>query len=221
MKKLNYNSSRYRFAEIVCEHFKVTSLENLHIERKDLLPQEKLNFENESKTRYHDHFYSRLRSGWDEITTAYETFIKNEIKPLVRDEFVYQAFPTVRFHIPGDQAIHYWHYDSDEDHRHPEGEINFQVALTNIHDTQAMWIESVPGLGDYSPMNMSYGEYYVFNGNKCTHGNKCNETNKTRVSFDFRILPLKKYENYLKSNTNKSSATMDRKFIVGSYYSKF
>jgi hypothetical protein len=44
---------------------------------------------------------------------------------------------------------------------HPEWEINFQVALTDIYDTQATWVESVPGLKDFSPMEMKYGEYYI------------------------------------------------------------
>mgnify|MGYP001429217193 CR=1 FL=1 len=62
----------------------------------------------------------------------------------IPDKFVYQSFPSVRFHLPNDQAIHYWHCDSDKDHMHPEWEINFHLSLTNIEEeTQAMWVESV------------------------------------------------------------------------------
>ena len=38
-----------------------------------------------------------------------------------------------------------------------------------------------------------YGQYCMFNGNKCTHGNKPNKTSLTRVSFDFRVIPISKY----------------------------
>ena len=37
---------------------------------------------------------------------------------------------------------------------------------------------------------LSDREFIVFNGNKCIHGNKLNDTGKTRVSLDFRIIPI-------------------------------
>tara|TARA_B100000700_G_C14932638_1_gene802709 strand:+ start:221 stop:877 length:657 start_codon:yes stop_codon:yes gene_type:complete len=215
MKKISYNAKKYQFKEIIEKTLGIMDLSNIHIERSDLLPQEKLNFETETKTGFHDLFYSKLKSGWKEIENAYTEFIKNEITKQIPGKFVFQSFPSVRFHLPNDQAIHYWHYDSDKDHMHPEWEINFHLSLTNIKDpTQAMWVETVPGLKDFKPMIMSYGEYFVFNGNKCTHGNKTNKTNKTRVSFDFRILPIERYT----TDGAKSSATKNRKFIVGDYY---
>ncbi len=39
-------------------------------------------------------------------------------------------------------------------------------------------------------MILDKGECMSFNGNKCSHYNKINKTGKTRLSFDFRILPL-------------------------------
>jgi ectoine hydroxylase-related dioxygenase (phytanoyl-CoA dioxygenase family) len=121
--------------------------------------------------------------------------------------------PSFRVHLPDDKAIHKWHYDSDKDHLHPEWEINFQIALTDMIGTRATWVEVVPGFKNYVPMEMTYGEYYVFNGNKCTHGNKENISGKTRVSFDFRILPKDKY-----NPTAKKSVTAKKKFLLGEYY---
>ena len=63
-------------------------------------------------------------------------------------------------------------------------------------------------------MNIKYGEFVEFNGNKCTHGSKINVTGATRVSFDFRILPISKYI----KGKNKTSVTQSNKFEVGEYY---
>ena len=131
--------------------------------------------------------------------------------------FVYQAFPSFRVHIPNDQAIHKWHHDSDEHHNHPDWEINFQVALTKMWDSNAMWLESVPGLGDFKPVEMEVGDYTIFYGNKCAHGNKENKTGKTRVSMDFRVLPYDKYD----ESSAKNSATAGTKFVIGHYYNLY
>lgn len=215
MRKFSYDITKYNFKKIIEEHFGVDDLSSVHLGRPELLPREKLDFFNETRTKFHKAFYSKLNSGWPELVSSYEKFIKDEISPLFEGRVVYQTFPSIRFHLPEDQAIHYWHYDSDKDHMHPDWEINFQLALTDMHDTQATWVESVPGLKDFRPMEMNYGEYHVFNGNKCIHGNKINKTNQTRVSFDFRIIP---HERYLQNKKELSSATKGKKFIIGDYY---
>mgnify|MGYP003154613124 FL=1 len=127
---------------------------------------------------------------------------------------MYQKFPTFRVHLPNLKSVNKWHHDSDEDHRHPDGEINFHFGVTDCFDTNAIWVESEPKKEDFEPINIKYGEFAEFNGNKCTHGNKTNVTGITRVSFDFRILPVSKYI----KGKNKTSATQSNKFEVGEYY---
>jgi hypothetical protein len=221
MRKFTYDISKYGFQEKICKIFGVKNLANLHKDRNDLLPTHKLVFENESKTEFHKRFYRELKDTQYgiELKEAYFSFLKNEIKPLMKCDFIFQAFPSFRVHLPDDQAIHYWHYDSDADHMHPEWEINFQIAITDMFDTNCTWVESVPGLNDFTPMEMEYGEYTVFDGNRCLHGNKPNTTDHTRVSFDFRVIPLSRYtpEKY----KDVCSATKKNKFKVGHYYSKF
>ena len=38
--------------------------------------------------------------------------------------------------------------------------------------TQLLFGETEPGKKDFIPLEINYGEYFQFNGNKCTHGNK-------------------------------------------------
>lgn len=210
----NYNPELYRFSQIVANVFKVTDLALIHKERTDLLPTEKLVFENESRTDFHKLFYEKMNGNeLQELEESFKQFIKNEVAPLFQEDILHQYMPSFRVHLPGDQAIHKWHYDSDEDHKHPSWEINFQIPLTDTFETQSIWIESVPGLRDFNPMNMKVGQYAIFDGNRCMHGNKENETDLTRVSFDFRVIPSSRYE-----NNTKESVTTSKKFIEGEYY---
>lgn len=214
MKIIEYDIKKYRFEEDLQKVFSVSDISMLHIQRPDLLPDKKLTFENESKTDFHTAFYGALREGkLGDLEKKYLEFIKNEIRPFFSDSLAIQAFPTFRVHLPNDQAIHKWHYDSDSDHQHPEWEINIFIPITNAFDTQTLWLESVPGLRDFSPINLKYGQYVFFDGNRSMHGNKINVTTKCRVSFDFRVLPIEK----LPAN-NLSSITSGRKFSIGDYY---
>ena len=217
MKKIKYDTDQYDFCGEVGKIFGInsTALDSLHESRVDLMPPDALTFENETKTDFHETFYRALNSKKGKtIKGVYQNFLKDIISPLFSEKFLYQKFPSFRVHIPNDQAIHKWHYDSDEDHKHPEWEINFQIALTKMFDSNAMWLESVPNLGDFAPVEMEVGEFCVFDGNKCWHGNKQNLTGKTRVSMDFRILPYSKYN----EDESLSSVTSNKKFVIGEYY---
>ena len=213
MKIIKYEPEKYMFRELVSSVFDTSDLDKIHEKRGDLLPPEELCFENESRTKFHETFYKKLNSEWPAFINSYDAFVKNEIYPLFKRKIVYQKTPSFRVHLPGNKAIHKWHWDSDEDHLHPEWEINFQIALTNIYNTNAMWVESVPGLRDYKPIEMKYGEFAAFDGNRCAHGNKSNKENKTRMSFDFRVIP---YERYIEDG--KASITSNKKFVIGEYY---
>jgi len=211
----DYNLDKYNFCKEVKDIFNVKELKNLHTEREDLLPEGKLNFDNETKTDFHSTFYGGLKSEKGKaIKDIYNNFISEIIAPMFNRSFVYQAFPSFRVHIPNDQAVHKWHYDSDENHNHPDWEINFQLALTNMYESNAMWIESVPGLRDFKPLEMNLGQFAIFYGNQCAHGNKENTTGNTRISMDFRVIPYEKYD----ESKAKNSATANTKFVIGEYY---
>ncbi len=217
MKKVKYDKNEYNFPEEVGQIFgvKASDLDMLHELRSDLMPSDTLTFENETKTDFHQTFYGALNSiKGENIKDLYQKFLKDVVSPLFSHKFLYQKFPSFRVHIPKDQAVHKWHYDSDDDHKHPDWEINFQVAITEMFGSNAMWLESVPNLGDFAPVEMEVGEFCIFDGNKCCHGNKQNLTEKTRVSMDFRILPYSKYD----EQKSLSSVTSNKKFTIGDYY---
>ena len=71
--------------------------------------------------------------------------------------------------------------------------INILLPLTRCYGTNTMWIESEPYKLDFQPLEGDYGNFWTNNGNVCMHGNKPNVSSVTRMSFDFRIIPLSKY----------------------------
>ena len=62
-------------------------------------------------------------------------------------------------------------------------------------------------------MNFKYGEIVQWDGSNLTHGNKKNLTNTTRISTDFRVIPMSTY----KPSTNGSINTKTQ-FSIGGYY---
>ena len=52
----SYDTNKYHFKDLIKNLYKVNKLEKLHLERSDLLPEEKLKFENEVSTKFHKIF---------------------------------------------------------------------------------------------------------------------------------------------------------------------
>lgn len=212
------DANKYNFSEIV-ENIFDCPLNKLHTIQKNeykLFTQ----IGNDSNTEFHKKFYDKYREGWDKLVNLYKKFIFEELFPLVKEitgesEFAYQTFPSFRVQLPNNVAVVKYHYDSDNEHGHPEGEINFVIPLTKMYDTNTIWAESQPLLGDHKPIEMDIGNYVCWNFNKCSHGNKINTTGETRVSFDLRILPLSKY---ILGNIDRLSASTYTKFKLGNYY---
>lgn len=210
---LKYDTNKYNFQEVVSKIYK-SELDQIHNDSdKEYNIVQYLG--KDSDTIFHKVFYNKLREGWPELKDIYKDFIKEIILPLIDEErLVYQKTPTYRVHLPHNKVVSLWHKDGDENHKHPNGEINFILPLTKAYDTNTVWIESEPDLLDFHPVNMEYGEFLMFHGNQCTHGNKVNETGKTRVSFDFRVIPGSEYDDHYNSKT----ITTGQKYVIGEYY---
>ena len=67
----SYDTDIYPFRELIKNLYKVNKLEKLHLERLDLLPEEKLKFENEASTKFHKIFYDKLNNDWKEFINIY------------------------------------------------------------------------------------------------------------------------------------------------------
>ena len=216
MQKLDYNIKDYKFIELVTNLFEseLCELHNNSNIKYELFTE----LGKDSHTEFHKKFYSKLDEHWKEIKDEYSKFINNTVLPyLGLEEALVQTFPTFRIHLPNNVAIVINHYDSDSKHNHPTGEINFIFALTNMFDTNTVYIEKMPRLEEYEPILLNGGECICLNGNKCSHYNKINKTGKTRVSWDFRVLPL----NYYDKENELISVTTKTKYREGGYYTRY
>jgi len=218
MNILNYDKDSYDLVSIVSNLFDkdLSSLHDSALKNYELFTIESLG--KDSDTEFHNLFYNKLHSGWDELINTYEKFIKEVILPYLElDEALVQVTPTFRVQLPNNKAVVVNHYDSDELHNHPKGEINFIYALTDMYDTNTVYVEKMSRMDEYQKIELKAGQCISFNGNTCSHYNNINKTGKTRVSFDFRVLPL----NYYNPNNNIETITTKRKYIEGSYYKRF
>jgi len=190
----SYDKQKYPFSKIISNLFEISNLENVHELYWEVSEGEKLDQTNEADTPFHKKYYNKLKEGWPELTKIFNYFIEEEISKTIKGPFLYQTMPSFRVQVPKQKAVSNWHYDADYKHGHPDWEINIQIALTEAKNTSATWVESVPGLGNYTPINLNDDQYCIFNGNRCVHGNFLNQTNKSRVSYDFRIIPCFLYD---------------------------
>lgn len=209
-----FDESRFDFVSIIEVVFPGSRLDDLHSNAWGVY-KELFKIGKDSSTEFHESFYNRYRAGWEHMETAYENFIKDVVAPVFSEDFLFQKFPTFRVMLPNNVAVGAFHNDAE--FGHPEGEVNFIIPLTNSDDTASVWVESEEGKKDFSPIKLRVGWLAQFNGNKLTHGNKTNSTLKTRVSMDFRVLPMSKYH----EDQAKESITRKTKFIEGQYYKRF
>ena len=123
----------------------VTDLFNTELNKLHIIQEQHYNVftqvGKDSNTEFHKKFYKQLDEGW-EIQNEYDKFIKNEIFPFLGlNEAMGKKFPTFRVMLPNNVAIVVNHHDSDELHKHPLGEVNFIMALTNMYDSNTIHVE--------------------------------------------------------------------------------
>ena len=103
------------------------------------------------------------------------------------ENLVYQNRPTLRVSFSENKAVGDWHRDREYDH--PLEEINIWVPITIARESNSIWIESSFGKEDYQPININFGNFLIFDSG-LKHGNILNKEEITRISFDFRVIPM-------------------------------
>ena len=209
---IKYDNNKYNFKKLLQELFEINDLEKLIDPDFD-----KCTLPNNDKSKYHKIFYKKLNSNWEELISLYEKIIKEIIFKVMKCDFVYQKTPTLRLHYCNNQAVPEFHKDSQQNYDHPIEEINFILPITEMKDSSTICIETNENTNEFKSYDVNTDEILIFKGSKLLHGNKVNTTGKTRISFDFRIMPYYKYN--LIDNI-KTSQTCNKKFIINDYYKK-
>ena len=205
----NYKTSSYDFEELMKSILEVKDLQKSHLNYKQ---EEILGKGKDQSTEIHRKFYDYIDSDKEKFTELYKRFITDNIKPMFGEDLVYQKFPTFRAHFPKNVAVFAFH--KDKDYNHPEQERNIYLPITDAWDTNTIWAETSEDKGDFEPIDVEYGNFVIWNGSSLNHGSKTNTTGKTRISFDFRVIPLSEYD----GSFTKKSISKSIDFTIGGYY---
>ena len=220
-----FNKNQFNFDEIFSNHFKKFELNNLeeaHINLpEEYLPNKVVEVTNDQAQKIYEFLYKiddgfnlQKKTNSSNFLKLFDSFVLFLAKEIFKESLIYQARPTLRIMFPNNKAVGDFH--RDREYNHPIEEINIWVPITTANDTNTIWIESSFDKNDYSPMNLKYGEFLIFDSG-LKHGNKINLENKTRISFDFRIIPETIWQNK-KIKKNKFSADSKMEFDIGGYY---
>ncbi len=141
----------------------------------------------------------------------YQEFVKFLEREVFHEQLVYQKLPTLRIHFPNNLSVGEYH--RDRNYSHPIEEVNIWVPLTQATGTATIQMESSYDAKDFRPVEAEYGQYVIFDSG-LMHGNEVNVEGYTRVSFDFRVIPISMYQ-----EREGASINQKMKFQIGDYYS--
>lgn len=140
--------------------------------------------------RRKEHIRQFRRSGeFAELARVFRGFVEQVVVPLVGEDVAFQTPPTLRCQLPSHRPLGHRHRD-DEYEGHQAASINFWLPLTRVWGANTLWVESEPRAGDFAPVELEYGQAFRFNGGQCEHHTVANTTDATRVSLDWRVVPL-------------------------------
>lgn len=187
---LTYDKERFPFHELISQFINTKDLDELSSE-KDTHKKENSFYKNMEQTPVFKQLYANLEGPEGEsFYQMYEKFITEVIRPLYDESIYYQSKPSHRIlfkDIAGEARFH-----RDSDYGHSSDEVNYWLPQTPAFKSNSIWIESKPNTEDYEPVNLEVGQVLQFHGADLSHGAFPNTTGKTRVSFDFRVIPFSK-----------------------------
>jgi hypothetical protein len=191
MQIFTYDTATYPFPQIIADFLGEEDLGALACELSaDEADQNSLYKNMESSAAYKQLYAQLNGEAGQKFYQTYERFVREVIRPQYAEPIFYQKKPTHRIlfsNTPGQSRFH-----RDRDYGHSTAEINYLVPQSPAFGTNTMWLESEEGKEDFKPVEMLVGEFVRFNGASLMHGAKVNTTGRSRVSFDFRVIPQSK-----------------------------
>jgi hypothetical protein len=222
-KILSYSTDEFPFQDVMKKVLGYEGdLTQVHTLIQEAASWDQITFQNDTSTDFHRRYYKSPH--YQDMITLYYQFLQEWLLPqLEEDEYIVQKEPSFRIHIPNNTALGKRGNEADEEkigfhcdgeYNHPSAEMNYMITITGQSDTNSCYTETEPGKEDYHPINIKYGEVFRFYANQCRHFNKKNISEKTRISFDFRVIPASQY----REDDSSVAVHSGRKFVVGGYY---
>lgn len=208
----DYSLADWPFPTLVSMVFgcNVSRLQSLHEHYK--APEGLLSREKDQSTEMHRIWYRASQGGrmMDAgILPLYRMFLRSVVKPLFDGEdLAYQAVPTFRVHLPGNVAVGEFHTDAQ--YGHGDNEYNFWMPFTPAYATNTLALREA---GETQMWAVDPGQFLTFDAVRTPHGNLTNETGVTRLSWDFRVIPMSQYRENASRTVNSG-----QRLVIGEYF---
>ena len=206
LSKHSYTISEFQFRKQFEDLFGIKDLENMHNYLPDFIDFKR---ENDSASLIHKIFYANFQA---KLSETYIKFLSSLV-PVIGEDFYFQSIPCVRFGFPKCRWLSEFH--TDDKYFHPTQELNINLAITRTIGSASLQIEKDPGLGEYIPLDMEYGEFVFIDHINCVHGSITNAEMYTMISLDFRVIPLSLSAEAFSDNC---SVLEGKRFARGSYF---
>ncbi|HEY1604525.1 MAG TPA: StrG-like protein [Allosphingosinicella sp.] len=183
---LDYDVARWNVRALVSDYFGTDDLENLHLD---------------PRWNPHDPAAKQpstaiMRNSWAAGKALREAVMERSmpvLKSLIYDrisDFVgtirsHQTAAMMRVNFHGSRSILRFH--SDQEYGQTPDTVNVWLPVTSVHGSNSMYVESAPGLSDFAPLELEYGQIFLFYGTEMLHGTLDNMSGGTRISYDFRF----------------------------------
>lgn len=201
-KLFSYPVEDFPFVTLVQEALEVDNLVTLAAD----LPRR--TWQTDQQSPWHAPFYASF-SWWHRL---YDTLVREVVAPRLGEPCYYQRVPTFRVQLPGNTAVGEFHTDAQ--YHHPVGEVSFWLPLTEAYGTCSLWVEDDEG--GFQSVAAAPGDVVEFAAVTRRHGNYVNETGQSRVSFDFRLLPVR----LLPREEGPPTKHTGLRFVPGGYYAE-
>jgi hypothetical protein len=182
----DYDTGRWGLRAIVSEFFGTDDLENLHLDPRWNPSPAGLKIPSHVITKNSWEVSKDLRTAVvGRSATLLKSLIYDHIANIAGEVRSHQAVAMMRVNFHGSRAILRFHNDKEYGQK-PE-QINVWLPITSVYGSNSMYVESFPGLSDFTPVELQYGQGLMFYGTELLHGTLDNVSGGTRISYDFRF----------------------------------
>lgn len=183
---LAYDTARWNLRAIVAEFFGTDELEALHTDGRWNPHAPGLSLPNHAITRNSWDAGKDLRDAVIERSMpVIHSLIHDHIAAIVGPIRSCQPVAMMRVNFHGSRAILRFH--RDREYGQLPHTVNVWLPVTRVHGGNSMYVESAPGLSDFAPLELEWGEAFMFYGTEMLHGTLDNMSEGTRISYDFRF----------------------------------
>ncbi|HVJ62384.1 MAG TPA: hypothetical protein VM555_06690 [Tahibacter sp.] len=176
--RFHYDTTRWNFRSLVEDFFQTDALEQLH-ESGHFDPRRtgKKNSLDVSKA---------LRDAVAPKSVALlHTLIHECVARFIGPIRSIQPLPMMRVNFHGSRAILRFH--ADKEYGQTPDLVNLWIPVTRVYGSNSMYVESAAGACDFAPLDMQFGQAFIFRGHDLLHGTVDNDSGGTRITYDLRF----------------------------------